>query len=866
MPSHALWAQRLSVALLVLGLIGVGASLRETDAEAESEEAEEGEKPGAFPDAWFHSQRAYPGVDVPPAARSLALEQARALRAVGERGPEPPLDPTWVFAGPTNIGGRLTAVAALPGGATMYLGTAAGGVFRSTNSGSTFAPIFDGVGAGSIGAVAIDPSDANRIYVGTGEANASGDSFAGEGLFRSTDGGAHWASLGLEDSRHIGRIAVDPSNPNRIFVAALGALFTKTPERGLYRSTDGGASFSQVLFLTDSTACVDVALDPSNPSRVYAAMWERLRTPKYRRAGGLSSGIHRSLDGGETWTRLSSGLPPVAQNVGRIGLAVAASSPQTLYAVYADDPGYFLGLYKSTNGGDTWTRTNDGALSDLFSSFGWYFGNVRVSPTDPNRVYTMGLDIFRSTNGGTSWSNLTNGSIHVDQHDLWIDPSSPMRCLAGNDGGLYRSTNGGTSWSALGGLPISQFYAGAIDPSNPQRLYGGMQDNGTGRTLTGGTSDWNVIYGGDGFYCLVDPRNSNVIYAEYQYGGLGKSVNGGSSFSDATSGINGGDRRNWSMPVVMDPTNPDRLYTGTYRVYRTNNAAGSWSAISGDLTGGTGGATLVYATITTIAVAPSDPNRLYVGTDDARVWTSSNGGGAWQNVSAGLPNRWVTRIAVDPDDPLLAYVAHSGYRQDEPTTHLHRTTDAGQSWTAIDAGLPEAPVNALAVDPDLASTLYVGTDVGVYVTRDGGDSWSDLAPGLPIVVIHDLMLHAPTRKLVAATHGRSMYSLALPSASAVAGEADPARLELRLASANPWSRSSGGVARLELRAAPGELVRLELFDASGRRVRDLGARSSGAVIELDGRDESGHALGAGIYFARASSGDRVVSARWVVVG
>jgi photosystem II stability/assembly factor-like uncharacterized protein len=802
--------------------------------------------PGKKPNDWFHLQRAYPGSDVPMERYRAALEQARAMEAAageGERGAT-----LWQPAGPTNIMGRITCLTAHPGApGRIFIGAAAGGVFRSTDDGVNWTPVLDPYGAFSMGDLATDPQDPDVIYAGTGEPNSSGDSYAGIGLLRSTTGGDSWEYLGLEESRHIGRVVVDPTNSNRIWVAATGALFAKNPERGIYRSDDAGGTWQQKLFVSDSTGAIDVAIDPSDPSVVYAAMWERIRTPRYRRAGGVTSGIWKSTDAGDSWALLTNGLPPASPTVGRIGLAVAPSQPSTVYAIYADDPGFFDGVYKSTNAGVSWARVSDGALSDLYSSFGWYFGQIRVDPANANRVFVLGVPIYRSTNGGGNWSDV-NGSMHVDHHALWIDPSNPQRILEGNDGGLYRSTNGGSSWSRLSNLPITQFYAITIDNLLPQRLYGGTQDNGTPRTLTGALDDWQDIYFGDGFYCLVDPGNSNVIYAEYQYGGLGKSTNGGNSFNDATSGINGGDRRNWSTPVVMDPTNSQVLYYGTYRVYRTTNGAGNWSSISPDLTGGPGGGNLQFATVTTIAVARSNPATLYAGTDDARVWVTTNTGTNWTNVSAGLPNRWVTRVTVDPNNRDVAYVTLSGYKEDSLTPHVFRTTNRGAVWTDISGNLPDGPANDLLVDPMNTSTLYVGTDFGVYVTRDLGARWDVLGAGFPINPVHDLELHAPTRTLVAGTHGRSMLKLTLPLTAGTPGP-DPGGPSLALAGANPFRAGLDLTLTLPRTAR----ARVAVHDVTGRLVRGLldGEQPAGARrIAWDGLDASGRRVAAGSYFVR----------------
>jgi photosystem II stability/assembly factor-like uncharacterized protein len=507
-----------------------------------------GDGPGQKPDDWFLRQRAYPYADVPEPARRNALSEALAFRTMQALGAPAVGGGAWQQAGPLNVHGRITSIAVHPGYPnTVYIGSADGGVFKSTDGGSNWTPIFDHAPSLSIGAVAVSPTGPDTLYVGTGEANAAGDTYAGDGLWRTTDGGSSWEHLGLEATAKIGRIAVDPTDPDRIFVAAMGRLFSTNPERGLYRSLDGGSNWTQVLFLNDSTGVVDVAIDPQNPNMIYAAAWERIRSPTHRQVGGFASGIHKSTNGGDTWTLLdaTNGLPALAADNGRIGLTIAASQSSTVYAYYINHPGQFMGIYKTTDAGAIWSRVDDGSISDVTSSFGWYFGQIRADPTDPDKVFVLGVPLYRSADGGSTWSSV-GGSMHVDHHALWIDPGNPNHIYAGNDGGFHESTNGGSSWTKTGELPITQFYAITVDELRPWRLYGGTQDNSTCRTKTGGLADWDVIYVGDGFYTLVDPRDSKVIYAEYQFGGLAKSTNTGAQFSSALNGIPVSDRRNWS--------------------------------------------------------------------------------------------------------------------------------------------------------------------------------------------------------------------------------------------------------------------------------------------------------------------------------
>jgi photosystem II stability/assembly factor-like uncharacterized protein len=712
-----------------------------------------------YPSEWFFMQRAYPLGEVPLEKYYEAIEQTKQIKASSNTSTTNP----WVLLGPTNIGGRVTDIEmSLTNFDTIYAGIASGGVFKSVDGGTSWLPIFDETSTMSIGDLVLDPTNPNIIYAGTGEVNGGGGSvtYGGNGVYKSTDGGTTWNYLGLASTEYISRIVVNPLNPQTVFLGAMGKLFGKNSERGLYRSTDGGVTWENKLFISDSTGCIDVAVNAADPNIVYAAMWERIRKPDRLTYGGPTCGLYRSTDGGETWTELINGLPNNTPSLGRIGISISSSSPNTLYAIYADNIGYFAGVYKSTNNGDSWTRTNDGALNSLFSSYGWWFGNIRVDPSNPNNVFVMGLDVYKTTNGGSSWS-YSSGSMHVDQHGMYIHPANPNFIIAGNDGGVYKSTNAGASWAFITSMPITQFYTCDVDFQYPNRYYGGTQDNGTNRTLTGNPNGWQQIYGGDGFYVLVDPSNNNYVYAEYQYGGFARSTNGGNNFSYGLNGVSGTDRFNWSTPFVIDPTNPAKLYLGTHRLYKTTNRAVSWTPISPDLTNGLPTGNQVYGTITTIASAPSDTNVVYVGTDDGNVWVTLDGGTNWTKISNPLPVRWITRVAVNPYDAMTAYVTLSGYRYDEYLPHVFRTTDAGANWQSISSNLPDAPVNDIVVDPDSTDRLYVGTDVGVFFSDSLGNTWNYLGENLPNAPITDLVLHNLTRTLVAATFGRSIYSIDL---------------------------------------------------------------------------------------------------------
>jgi photosystem II stability/assembly factor-like uncharacterized protein len=816
-------------------------------------------EPPKQPNDWFLAQRAWPEHDVPAGAHANALAQARAMA-------EAPLRSSaaaqWLASGPTNVGGRITAVAVDPANTSrVWIGGADGGVFRSTDGGLSWTPLLDEFGGLSIGALAHHPAQAGVLLAGTGEANGSGDSYDGLGILLTTDSGDTWSVAGLPLSQRIGRIAWNATDPAVIHVAVSGGLFSKGPDRGMYRSTDGGASWQQTLFVSDSTSAIDVVLDPSNPQTVYAAFWERLRAPNNRSVAGPTSGIWKSTNGGHSWTKLTSGLPS-GSTVGRIGLAIAASSPQTVFAIYADTPGNFTGVYRTTNGGTTWSRRDDGVdLNSLYSNFGWYFGNIRVDPTNASVLYALGVSLYKSTDGGVNWSSAL-GIQHVDQHDLWINPAGSSLLYSGNDGGFYVSTNTAGSWTHRNTLPITQFYAITVDPQLPWRIYGGTQDNSTPRTLTGALDDWDVLIGGDGFTVVVDPTDSNIIYGEYQFGGLEKSTDG-FNFSSAKNGISGSDRTNWHAPFVMDPNDHLTLYFGTYRVYKTTNGAASWSAISTDLTDGPGSGSLTFGTLTTLAVSPTAPNTIYAGADDGNVHVTTNGGGSWTEIDAGLPVRWVTRVAVDPTDDATAYVTLSGYKSDVFLPHVFRTTDHGASWTDISGNLPEAPVNDIVPDPDDPSRLFVATDVGVYVSADLGASWESLGSGLPLSVVVDIELHDATRTLVAGTHGRSSYALDLAStvdAPIAAGEARAPGIELAAPAPNP----GGGPVRLAFTLPRAGEARLTLHDVAGRAVAELwsGTAAAGShEVTWSGRDVAGRPVPAGVYFARLEAGGEVRTAK-----
>lgn len=820
-------------------------------------------EPGLYPNDWMDRQRTFPYGSIKTDVYLEAIRQAQAFHTNASR-----TSLNWELAGPVNIGGRITDIE-MPEGSnsTIYIGAASGGIFKSTNSGFNWTNIFMNAASLTIGDIAIDKSNHNLLYAGTGEANASSQSVRGDGIYKSTDGGTTWTFSGLEQSAYIGRIVIDYSNSDRVFAAACGNLFSPDEHRGVYRTTDGGNSWQKVLFLTDSTAAIDIVQHPTNPDILYAAMWERVRGLNYRRSYGASSGIWMTTDGGDNWSELSVGLPS-GNEKGRIGLAVSPSNPSILYAFY--DNQSEVAVYKTINGGQSWSRTNDGALQGMNSTFGWYFGQIRVDPNIPDIVYVMGVDMFYTANGGNSWTQLAgyfnSDVIHVDHHAMYIHPETG-RIYEGNDGGLYVSDDLGFNWSKINNLPLTQFYDIEIDYLNPDRLYGGTQDNNTVRTTTGQTNDWDAILGGDGFYSLVDYTNSNIIYAEYQWGALHKSTNGG-SWMNAINGYWSSDRVNWSAPVVMHPQNPETLYFGTYRVWKSNNGGNSWTAVSGDLTNGDDGSS--FHTISTLAVSPLQPSIVLAGTDDGRVHISTDAGAQWTDISQGLPLRWITRVATDPFDENKIYVTLSGFRWDEPVSHVYMSDDLGQTWQSIGGNLPELPVNVILADPNRQGRLFVGTDAGVFVTNNGGEEWLSLNQGLGNVPVISMKIHPELNFLVIGTYGLSAYKLDLSQLSVGVGDIHQLRSKLSVSGVfpNPFRTALNQFVTLKVESSAFTNAHMVIYDNTGRTIKTLSATSLRQGLNQllwDGKDESGMAVKSGYYYISLKSAAGNASAKVLVV-
>jgi photosystem II stability/assembly factor-like uncharacterized protein len=725
----------------------------------------EGGNPAA-PAEWMWLQRANPDGSIPPTAFHEAVAQAQEIRA-DTRVRMPQLAGLrWELLGPTNIGGRLIDLVIDPTTPdTIYVAAGTGGVWKSTDGGTTLVSAWADDLPQSMGALAIAPD--GTLYAGTGEPDhGGGGSYYGTGLYRSTDGGQSWQSLGLEDTGAIGRIRIDPANPQRIFAAAQGRLFDTSGDRGVYLSEDGGDSWRQVLDgLNDSTGATDLAINPGDPDIVLAAMWDKLRFPDGREYGGPGSGAYLSTDGGASWTRIDAPLPSSDSEPGRIGVAWADADPTRGYIITNDRIGNLTGFFVTDDAGATWTRplTGEPALDAADGGFAWWFGRLWVDPDDADHVLSAGVPMMESRDGGLSWTR--GRGIHVDQHAVAWDPHHPDRVYVGNDGGLYWSDRNADvigPWSNAEVQPYLQFYTMDAAAQDATRVNGGTQDNGSLRSW--GDADWNNYLGGDGMMNRINPADLNNVFACFQFGGCARSDDGGETMTFIRQRFTG-TRFNWVSPLEIAAGAPDTVYFGSNVLNRSDDRGVTWRPVSPDLTGGpTPRNQTSFATITAIGIAPTDADVVYVGTDDGHLWVTADGGGSWTELTdPDLPDRWVTRVTVDPGDPQTAWVTYSGFRTESETQpHILMTTDGGANWADISGNLPQAPINDVVRHPQHHRWLYVGTDMGVFFSPNLGQAWLSVGTGLPLAPVTDIHLHAGTDTLFAATFGRSILRATVP--------------------------------------------------------------------------------------------------------
>ena len=754
--------------------------------------------------------------------------------------------------GPTVMSGRVADVAVNPNNATeFYVGYASGGLWHTNNNGTSFTPVLDNSPTQNIGDIAVDWKS-GTIWVGTGEKNSSRSSYSGIGMLKSTDKGKTWLNVGLSDSHHVSRILINPNNSDEVIVGVIGHLYSSNLERGIFKTTDGGKTWTKSLFINENTGIIDVAVAPENFNTMYAASWERDRKAWNFDGDGNNSAIYKSTDAGTSWTKIADNAGfPTGNGVGRIGLAVF--NENTVYALhdsqfrrpkgkdrkpsddlskedfktmssenflkltdkklntylknngfqekyraenvkqmvrvgsvkpidlakYLEDANSMLfdtqvigaEVFKTTNGGDSWKKTHDNFLDGVYSSYGYYFGEIRVDLQDEKGIYVLGVPIIKSKDGGKTFTSISKENVHSDHQALWVNPNKSGHLLNGNDGGLNMSYDDGENWNKLNDPAVGQFYSVYADNQKNYKVYGGLQDNGVwvadnnARINKGwkqsGKNPYESIMGGDGMQVQVDDRNPNIVYTGYQFGNYFR-INretGDQEYIQPKHVLGENPYRfNWQTPIHLSKHNQDILYLGGNKLHRSLNKGDNWETISDDLTTGGKKGNVAYGTLTSISESPFQFGLIYVGSDDGFVNVTKNGGGSWMRISNNLPQHlWVSRVIASKFKKERVYVTLNGYRFDDFTTYIYVSDDYGQTWENIGSSIPAAAVNVIKEDSENENVLYVGTDNGLYISFNKGNSWEAFANNLPNVAVHDLVIQPTAKELVIGTHGRSLY-------------------------------------------------------------------------------------------------------------
>ncbi|HBB88149.1 MAG TPA: hypothetical protein DC047_11080 [Blastocatellia bacterium] len=684
--------------------------------------------------------------------------------------------------GPAIMGGRIDDIAVVESNPSVYyVGAATGGVWKTVNNGTTFEPIFDTQPNTSIGDIAIAPSDPNIIWVGTGEPNNRQSSSWGDGVYRSLDGGKTWTNMGLRDTKHIGRVVIDSRDPNIVYVAALGHLWGPNKERGVFKTYDGGKTWSNVLFVNEDTGIIDLVIDPQSPMTLYAAAYQRRRTPWGFNGGGPGSAVYRTVDGGANWTKLTKGLPE--GTTGRIGLDIYRGNPNTVYALVENAKG---GVFRSDDRGDNWRK-----LSDV-DSRPMYYSQIRIDPNNEQRVWQLAANMYNSDDGGKTWVSNIVQRIHGDFHALWIDPANSNHVLAGSDGGLHASYDRGRTWDFINTIPLGQFYEVSMDNQKPFWVYGGLQDNGSWSGPSGTLNqegitndDWYRTGGGDGFYSVVDPTDPSIVYVESQNGSMSRLEMKTGERKSIKPESRPGEKRyrfDWNSPIVISPYNNRTIYFAGNRVFKSPDRGNTWTW-SDDLTKDQDREKLpimgalpdknmlsrhdgveTFGQIVTFAESPIKEGLLYAGTDDGNLQISRDGNRTWKNITANIPgvpkNTYISRIVPSRYAEGTAYLTLDGHRADDYSTYVFVTNDFGESWKPIKSNLP-AGVTARVIreHPRNQSLLFLGTEFGAYVSFDRGARWTRLQGNFPMVRVDDIQIHPRDNAMVLATHGRSIWVL-----------------------------------------------------------------------------------------------------------
>jgi photosystem II stability/assembly factor-like uncharacterized protein len=777
-------------------------------------------------------------------------------------------------------GGRSLTAAGIPGDpTTYYFGATGGGVWKSTDGALTWSPLFDKEGTSSIGSIAVASSNHNVVYVGTGEACIRGNISHGDGVYKSLDGGKTWKNVGLKDSRAIGKVIINPNNPDNVFVAALGHPFGPNTERGIFRTTDGGKTWEKVLFKDENTGGIDVAFDPHNPNILFAALWQARRTAWSMASGGPGSGLYRSNDGGTTWKRIEEhGLPKGPY--GKIGVAVAANSDRVYALIEAHNPDG--GLYRSDDGGENWQLVNP---SHSLWQRPWYYMHIIADPRDESVLYIMNVEAYKSTDGGHLFNKVH--VPHGDNHGLWIDPANTKRMIASNDGGVTVTLDGGKSWTRQDNQPTAQFYHVTTDTATPYRIYGPQQDSGTvaivSRSDDGSIdrTDWYDVGGGEAGYIAPDPRDPNIVYAaDYQgnitrydrHIGQVKSITEQPELSDAHGAANLEHRFQWTAPVMLSPHDPNTLYHAGEVLFKTTDGGVHWQAISPDLTRNdkskqkvSGGditlddsGTEYYDTIFALAESPIKKGLLWAGTDDGLIQLTQDEGKTWTNVTPKDMPEWsrISQVEASPFDAGTAYVAAERHQFDDLHPYIYKTSDFGKTWTKLGTGIPDNTfVRVVREDPKKRGLLYAGTEQGVFVSFNDGANWRPLKLNLPTTPVHDLLVK--DNDLVVATHGRAFWVLddvsplrqftedveqkqaflyAPATAYRIQAGASSERHPSKVRGQNP---PAGAVIYFFLKDAPKAEAeaKIEILDASGKVIRKYSSAEVDPLDEPPGPDD-----------------------------
>ena len=682
-------------------------------------------------------------------------------------------DVKWLAVGPRIQGGKIESIWSVrKRKSTIYAGAGSGNLWKTVNNGATWKPVFESESTFSLSVVTVSDKDPNLVWVGTGEPHMARSSFAGTGVFKSTDGAKTWKHMGLVDTHHIGRVLIDPKDPNVVYVAALGHQYTYNKERGLFKTTDGGKTWQKSLYISEKVGVVEVAMDPSDNKTLYAIAWERDRKAWNNIDSGPGSGLYKTTDAGKTWKRITKGLPE-GKDLGRMCIAVAPSNPNVVYIIASHKGGK---VYRSDDKGESWRKTHKGNVP---TGIGYDFCLIRVCPDNENEVFVPGFNLIYSSDAGKTWVSRSEQVIpmlsykprrktpHCDNHDMFIDPDDPDRVMLGTDGGLYISHDRAKTWLHVNRLPIAEFYAISVDMAKPYRIWGGTQDNGVlggeAKPMNPGKEHWYWSHGGDNYVTLIDPNDLDTMYSEGMFGSMArKNMKTGKGRGIRPRGAKGGPRLrfNWMTPFILSHYDSKTLYAGANYLFKSTNRGDKWERISPDLSTKPGPdkkGNVPYGTITDISESPLKKGLLYAGTDDGQVHVTKDDGKTWTKINKGLPDKWVTRLVASKYVEGDVFCSLTGYRQDDFETYLYMSSDYGKTWKSIKNNLPGESVNVIREDPFDKDILYVGTELGAYCSIDRGKSWHSLCNHLPTCAVHDIAVHPRDGDIVIGTHGRSAF-------------------------------------------------------------------------------------------------------------